>query len=284
MIPRLGRLFLLTIPVLLLFAVPRGAFAESAPLRMGLLPTVPTLSLLRLYDPLRQFLQKELGRPIELYTAPDFKSYLNDISQSEFDIIIAAPHFGVVAYDRGYVPLVRYQLELRPLIIVPKGSDLKTPSQLRGKRVLTADRLAALSVVAEAWLKADFGLRADVDYLLEEAGNHATAIRAVAIGEADAAFSGLSPLQQVPVEFRERVDSIPSRLSVPHQFTMAHPRLGAETILALRGALARFAASDAGRKFFKTSGFLGVASLGTADIERARPYADLVLHRLGRGP
>ncbi|CAA7627894.1 ABC-type phosphate/phosphonate transport system, periplasmic component [Candidatus Terasakiella magnetica] len=253
-----------------------AAALEPAPIRVGLLPTIAPLSLLRLYDPLRIHLQKQLGRPVELYSAPNFRAYLQDIEVGTFDVVISAPHFGVVALDGGYVPLARYKLDLSPLIIVPKGSQIKRVRQLAGKRVLTADRLSALSVVAEHWLMSDAAMRAGRDYSLIEASNHATAIRAVAMGDAEAAFSGLSPLQQVPAEIRAKVDSIPCPLVVPHQFTMAHPRLGAGTVEKLRAALAGFADTEEGRAFFKASGFLGFVPLEIAEIESIRPYAQIV--------
>jgi len=119
-------------------------------------------------------------------------------------------------------------------------------------------------------------MEAGRDYTLVDASNHATAIRAVAIGDADAAISGRSPLQQVPEDIRDKVDAIPCRLSVPHQFTMAHRRLGPETIGAIRAALGRFEGSERGRAFFKAGGFLGLVPLEADDIERARPYAEVV--------
>jgi phosphonate transport system substrate-binding protein len=270
---------LLWLALSLVALVPRlaeAAPAAAAPIRVGLLPTIATLTLLKLYDPLRQHLQQSLGRPVELYTATSFEAFLGDIKAGEFDVIVTAPHFGVVAYDIGYVPLFRYKLELRPLMIVPVGSNVREPGQLRGKRILTADRLTALSVVAETWLHHDFQMRAGKDYALIEASNHATAIRAVAIGEADAAISSLSVLRQVPEDIRAKVENFPCGLSVPHQFTMAHARLSPRTVEALRAALADFEATELGKGFFKAGGFQGLVPLEAGDIERARPYADVL--------
>ncbi|EME67642.1 ABC-type phosphate/phosphonate transport system, periplasmic component [Paramagnetospirillum caucaseum] len=266
---------------LLAAAAPRAG-AETAPppvsgpIRLGLLPSIATLSLLRLYDPLRHHLEEALGRPVELYTAANFHSHLEAIRDGDFDLLLTAPHFGVLAYDRGYVPLFRYNQELTPLVVVPKGSAVREPGQLRGRRVVTADRLAALSVVAEAWLKIDFGLRADVDYRLEEVASHATSVRAVAIGDADAAISSPSVLQQLPEELRDRVVPFTSRLRMPHQMYLVHPRLGEETIRAVRQALGGVGETERGRAFFKSGGFKGLVPVEIADIEQARPYADLV--------
>lgn len=279
MIPGLVRLIAVVFVVILAATPPAGARAgevSARPIRVGLLPTIATHSLLKLYDPLRQHLQQALGRPVELYTSGSFHTYLDDIAADEFDVLVAAPHFGVIAADRGYVPLSRYKLELTPLIIVPKESTLREATQLRGRRVLTADRLSALSVVAETWLFVDYGLRAGVDYDLHEVASHSTAIRAVAIGDADAAISSPSVLQQVPEELRDRVISFPSRLRMPHQIILAHPRLGADTVRTIRAALGDFENTERGRAFFAAGGFKGLVPVTASDMEQARPYANMV--------
>lgn len=286
MVPRLYRFFAGLLLLSLVVMMPRQAEAgpgSPGPIRVGLLPTNATLTLLKLYDPLRRHLQQAMGRPVELYTASSFEAFLDDIRAGEFDVIITAPHFGVVAYDIGYAPLFRYKLELRPLMIVPVGSNVREPGQLRGKRILTANRLTALSVVAETWLRKDFQMMAGKDYALIEASNHSTAIRAVAIGEADAAISSHSVLRQVPEDIRAKVEHFPCDLSVPHQFTMAHARLNPGTVEALRAALADFEASELGKDFFKAGGFQGLVPLEAGEIERARPYADVLDSRLRSG-
>jgi len=270
----------LLVGLVLLAGPVRAEVLDNRPLRIGLLPTNAPLSLLRLYDPLRSYLQSRLDRPVELYTAANFRRSYEDVKSGEFDLLVTAPHFGVVAVDLGYLPLVRYKAELRPLIVVPKGSSLNEGEQLRGKKVLTANRLTALSVVTETWLESRYGMRAGRDYQLVDASGHGTAIRTVGMGDADAAISSRSALAQVPEEIRNRVDSFEASIAVPHQFTLVHPRLGAQRIDALRAALAAFPDSEEGRRFFAASGFQGYAPLTPLDIEAARPYADKVVRMI----
>ena len=281
----MGRLGgVISVLTLLLSPVAVAAAEGLRPLRVGLLPTIATLSLLRLYDPLRQHLRERLGRPVELYTSANFRSYYDDVVNQDFDILVAAPHFGVMAVDLGYIPLVRYKPELRPIIIVPKGSPITQGGQLAGRQVLTADRLAALSVVAEHWMELDFGLSAGRGYVLREASNHSTAIRAVAMGDADAAFGSRTTLQQVPPEIRDKVEAFDCRLSMPHQFTLVHPSLGPDVVETLRQALLEFPATEAGKAFFAAGGFQTYVPLTAAAVEAARPYADLVSKNIGSAP
>lgn len=288
MIVQLARLVAMIIGLALLaplWSVPLWAgTAEATPLRVGLLPTNATLSLLRLYDPWRRYLERVLERPVQLYTSRNFRSSLDDVRAQDFDLLVTASNFGVIAQDLGYVPLTRYRLELRPLIVTPKGSPIHSAADLAGKKLLSASRLAALSVVAQRWLEVDYHLVAGRDYQLVEAASQGNALRAVALGDGDAAITGVSPLQQAPPEIRAKLDSFPSRLITPHQFTMAHPRLGAETIQRLRSALLNFPLSPEGKVFFAASGFEGNEPLSQADMDAARPYADLVKQLTARRP
>lgn len=262
----------------------RAEGLDATPLRVSLLPTYPTLRLLRLYDPLRRYLSSRLDRPVELYTARDFPASLADVRRGSFDLLITAPHFGVIAVENGYVPLVRYKVELRPLIVVPKGSSLRTLPQLRGKTLLTANRLAAMSVVTESWLDSQYGLKAGRDYRLKEASNHGTAIRSVGMGDADACIASASALIQVPEDVRNRVEFFPLDRAVPHQFTLAHPRLGNRTIARLRQALLDFGGTAEGRAFFASGGFEGYIPLTEKDIADAKPYADKIATMTGETP
>lgn len=248
---------------------------DPHPIRLGLQPTNATLSLLTLYHPLRLHLQRALGQPVELYTSRTFHLFLDQVTAEEFDILVAAPHFGVIALDHGYLPLLRYQRELRPLILVGKTSPIRSGADLKGRRVLTADRLTAVSVVAERWLEQEFALTAGRDYELVEASNHLTAIRAVALGDAEAAITTQPAFTQAPADIVAKVVPLPCPLTIPGQFFLAHSRLGTETIARIAEALRDFAASGDGRALF-AKGYDGFAPISPADIAAARPYATLL--------
>lgn len=264
--------------IFIAFLVGGDCRAEDGPLRLGLMPTNAVLNVLTLYHPLSKHLEKQLGRPVEMSVARTFRAYHDEILAEDSDIVVPAPHFGVIALDHGYVPLFRYQPDLQSLIVLKKGSPITSAAQLKGKRVLTADRMTAVSVIAERWLDLDFGLRVDRDYTLEEAANHTAAIRAVALGVADAAITTPPALLQVPADIRDSVDVLQSRLVLPQMFLMAHRRLGSDTIERIRAALAGFPDTEEGKAFF-AKGYVGFVPLSPSDVEAARPYADMISRR-----
>lgn len=269
--------------IFLMFFAAAPSMADERPLRLGLMPTSAVLNVLSLYHPLSKHLERALGRPVEMSVARSFRAYHDELTAEECDVVVPAPHFGVIALDHGYVPLFRYKPDLQSLIVLNRNSGVTAPEQLKGKRVLTADRLTAVSVIAERWLELDFGLRVDQDYTLEEAANHTAAIRAVALGIADAAITTPPALLQVPAEIRDSVAVLQSRLVLPQMFLMAHRRLGPDAIARIRAALDGFAGTEDGKAFF-AKGYGGLAPLERADVEQARPYAELVARRIRAAP
>ncbi len=249
--------------------------AETArPLRLGILPFNSTLALIKTHQPLRQHLEKSLGRSVEIYTAPDYAAFHRDSVAGAFDLLITGPHFGVMLVERGWQPLFHYQATLRPVFVVPARSGVNAPARLKGKRIGLSNRLSVSSIVGLKWL-ADQGLRAGTDFQVVEKATHGAAIAAVAVGDLDAALTTYTPLRQVPADVREKVAEWPTTVDVPHLMTLAHERLGPVVIERVRQALRGFAGTPEGQAFFRDTGYQGYQPVDATDIQALRPYVPL---------
>lgn len=273
---------LLFVSILLGLVSVRAAMAvEQQPLRVGIMPFNSALALLRTHQPLREHLQRSLRRQVELYTSSDYFTYLNEALDQRFDILIAGPHFGVMAVDKGYVPLYRYRAVLQPILVVRADSPINTVADLRGKRIGLSSRLSISSIGGARWLQ-EQGLQMGRDYPISERATHGAAIAAVAVGDLDAALTTHTPLNQVPADVRARVRILPSEIQVPHLMTLAHKRLGQDEIGRIRTALRSFSdQSQEGRAFFAETGYLGYEPVAEADIKAMRPYVDLTRKMMG---
>lgn len=277
------RLFCLLLATLFLgLGIQRVAVAaEALPLRVGIMPFNSALALLRTHQPLREHLQRSLKRPVELYTSSDYFTYLNEALEQRFDVLIAGPHFGVMAVDKGYVPLFRYRAMLQPLLVVRNDSPIAHVADLRGKRIGMSSRLSISSIGGVRWLQ-DQGLRLGRDYPIFERATHGAAIAAVAVGDLDVALTTHTPLNQVPADVRAQVRILPTEIQVPHLMTLAHGRLGKSEIERIRAALLAFSEdSEEGRRFFTETGYLGYEPVTGQDIQTMRPYVDLTRRMMG---
>lgn len=254
--------------------------AQPPPLRLGIMPFNSTLALIKTHQPLRQHLEASLGRPVEIFTAPDYAAFHRESLAGGFDLLITGPHFGVMCIDQGYTPLFHYKASLRPIFVVRPESGIKEAARLRGKRIGLSNRLSVSSIVGLKWM-ADQGLIAGKDFEVLEKTTHGAAIAAVAVGDLDAALTTHTPLKQVPADIRARVVELPTTVQMPHLMTLAHARLGPRAIEQVREALRSFPGTAEGRAFFQDTGYQGYDPVEPADLKALQPFVPIVKQMMG---
>lgn len=243
-----------------------AAWAQERPLRIVLLPFTNTLTLMEMYQPLREHLQHATGRQVHLFSAADFTNHFQDIRRHDYDLAITGPHFGAWAIGHGAQPLVRYKPMLKPVLVVRAQDGITEPAQMKGKIVALSNRLSVSSIIGESWL-AKQGLQAGRDYRLVVSPTHTTAIMAVAMGEADGAITTHTPIQQAPADVRAAIRVIEATDGVPHLFTIASPAMPPEQAALLKAAILGFADTEPGKTFLGKTGYQGYVDISTDDLE-----------------
>lgn len=257
---------------ILVFTTPINA-ADNASNRveMGVFPYLSTRALLDLYEPVRMYLQVELNRPTKLFTAPNFKAYVDRTQIGEYDVVLTPPHLARLAQrEAGYIPLAIFTRELRGVVVVAKHSPYQTLAELKGKRIAMPNKLALVTIIGAQLLR-DNGLSNENGTLLREVGSHSNAVLAVQRNESEAAITEMSALQQMPEELRNSVRIIGQTQRLPHVTFLAHPRLGHAGAEQVRNALLKFPLSAEGRAFLKASGFEGLRGVEEADLKIVDP-------------
>lgn len=267
------------VALLCLLACSRAAFAEAAPLRLGIMPFNSTLALLKTHQPLIAHLERSLGRRVVVHSAADYFTHINQLLAGDYDLAITGPHFGAMAAERGMRLLFRYTAELRLLVVVRNNAAIERASDLRGRRLALPSRLSVASLGGVRWL-AENGLQPGRDFRMIEYSSHGAAVAAVAAGEADAAITAHTPLRQVPEDILAQTRVLASNVSVPHVMTLAHERLGAAEIDRIRGALAAFPATAAGQAFFRDTAYRGYVEVSAADLAELRPFVALTVNMM----
>lgn len=250
--------------VLALLLAPWGGLlaAEGPPLIFGLFPNLSPRTLVTIYQPMRDFLESELGQPVELVTAANFTAFTQRMLAKEYDLIVAAPHLARLAQtDAGYALLAHYRQPLQAYLVVSDQSDIKELKALSGKRVAMPDKLAIVTALGADML-AKSGLQA-ADYRLIEAKSHNNAALSVVNGQADAAAIGSVPYAQLAKEVRRHLRVVARSQPIPSQYFAASDRLPGQQRERIAQALFKFAGTAGGKKFLNEFAMLG--------IDEARP-------------
>ena len=252
-------------------SLPLGARATTLPLTIGLYPNLSSQRLFRLYQTLGNYLQQQLARPVQLYTAKSPRAFVEATRHGDFDIVLTPPHLAWLAeHEANYQPLATYAGTIQGVLIVAASSGLHSPAELRGHNIAIPDPLAFTTILGTIYLQ-QAGLRRDMDYHFLNRGTHNNAALAVINNEAPAAIVNILFFNQLSEKLRDKLRIIGATSAVKSFFFMANPRLLATTIHAVRDALLGFASTPRGRIFLDHSHFgriLPANSHSLSEMER----------------
>ncbi len=272
----LARTWLRVFAVMSILLLPAPLHANPPPLIFGVFPNLSAKLLIETYRPVADALQKQLGRPVEIYSAPDFKTFVARTREGEYDILLTAPHLAWLAQrDVGYRPLLKYAEPVRGLLIVKDDSPIQGIEQLRGNTLVAADPLAVVVMAMVTRIRSR-GLNPGVDFSIQYAHTHSNAAIRVFNGAAAVAIIGSQPYRQLPPEVKAHLRVIAETPPLSSQMFLTHPRLSDAEALAVRRALEAFAESPGGRAFMEHCGFGGLAELDGRELREFRSYAEQV--------
>ncbi len=261
----------LLLAVALLAGARAGVADEARPMRIAVVPYLTPGVLLKLFEPIRSHLEKELKRPVELYTAPDIRTHVKRIIKPEFDAVITAAHMGRLAQlEAGYVPVAGFESPLRGIVTVHKDSAIRDVRDLRGKTVAVNDRLVLVSIVTLQDLQRAGLKPGDLNIVSSITQN--SSLLSVARGDVDAAITAIFTLNQIPEAQRQDIRTIYTTDRLPNVMFLASYRLTAGERERMQQALTGFGKTPAGEQFFATSGYNGIVPLSDAYMKTIDIY------------
>lgn len=255
----------------------------AEPLRVGLLPTLSTRTLIGNYQPVREYLERELQHPVVLLTAPDFRAFHRDTEAGIFDLAVTAPHLARLAQLEGRMqPLATYRQTNRAVVFMAKARPVKSVAELRGRTLAVFDPLALVVLQALDWLDQQ-GLQAGRDFRLLDTPSHNSVAYSVQAGESLLGVTAPAGMRQWPEGMRAELQVFAELPAVPALIWTAHPRLGAETE-RIRAALLRLPETAEGRQFFANTGYQGLREITAEELRALDPHAREVARLLRARP
>jgi phosphonate transport system substrate-binding protein len=243
----LGRLVLACVLLLTSSAAP-----AQPPLQLGLFPYLPTTTLLATYEPLRQHLSVQLGRPVEASTAPNFLEFARRCLAGEYDLAVIGSGLGrYIEKEAAYLPLAVSRRDMQSLLAVHRESNITGIAELKHARIATIDPYTFMTQLGRALLRQG-GLDPDRDIRFEFVSTPFNATESVLLGETQAAFISTAALARLPADKRAQLrilaksPAIPGIVIYARQGAMLPP---AENLTALLVAFGDD--SEPGRRFVK---------------------------------
>lgn len=252
--------------------LPSTASRAEDTLRVGIVPHTSARVVLEMYQPLRERLETELGRKVEIQTAPDFSSFVRRALDREYDIAITTGHQArLLEQDAGYLPLVTYAAEFRAVVVVADNAPIAHPEDLTGKIVIGLSPTSLVTQWGRHWV--------DNHHIADVQTRYVSAADSVAqlllTDEAAAGFMSTANVQGLAPDVRARL-----RL-----FAKSEPLLGrvymlngalAEQRPAILAALKAFAVSAAGKSYFDSTALSGYRPVTPQDLAVMDPFAQEV--------
>lgn len=251
-------------------------------LRAGLIPYLSPGALIKTWSPFVTRLEHYLQQPIMMKSAPNFPTFIQRASAGRYDLLMVAPHIGILAKRRAHYRIaVGFGNPAVGEVLVRADSPYRQLESLRGLELSAPANTTLVSIMGEALLQQQ-GLDPQRDVRMHYTGSHNNAILALQSGKVDAAIviSGLYARMAatLPVKLRSLAVTAP----VLPAIILTHPALSQAEHQRIQQALLATAKDPMLGEYFLQQGF-GVPRLLTpAEIQAFDPLVDLLLARENR--
>lgn len=257
-------------------ALASPAKSSREPLRFGVFPYLPPLTIDKVLGPIIHGLSHKLERPIHLRTKTDFDTFRSALTAGSYDFALGHPFLCAEAIDvEHYQPVVRSIDPLEMLFLAPDGSEIQNLDDLKSRTLALPPRPSAVSLLAQWCLQASAVWPGDVEQ--RYFSSKMAILRAVASGDADACCLPSFALKQAEANLTHNLLPfhrfvLPTGLGI-----VAHPFLDDADIDDLIHAFAELDDTVGGREALRMAGFSGFTRMRTKDLSMARSIASNVI-------
>lgn len=194
----------------------------SPPLRIGVIPYLPTDEMTVEFAPITEYLQKKLGRKIYLTVAADYKSLAKLLDHAKIHLaVFSHGSYELLGKDKDWEvicrPMQRGQVYSRGSIVVKSDSGISSIDGLKGKGFAYVDRYSGTGFVFANKIFEEAGLSPLDDFSgVSFTLSHEASIRGLLEGkyEGTAVYDGaplfLSELEAGVLRVLAKTDPIPT--------------------------------------------------------------------------
>jgi phosphonate transport system substrate-binding protein len=187
-----------------------AADANPDALKVALLPDENASELIKRNQPLKEYLERELGKEIQLIVTTDYSSMIEAMRFGRIDLAYFGPLSYVLARSKADIePLAAMVSDGKPtyrsVVIANVNANVNSLGDIKAKKVAFGDRASTSSHLIPKTMMAEAGLVHDRDYQQHFVGTHDAVAVNVANGNAE--VGGLSEVIWKTLLERKLVDA-----------------------------------------------------------------------------
>ncbi len=259
------------------------ANAPESTFSLGVLPNVNARLILTNYQPMREYLQRELNRTTHIATAPDFRQFHEATQRGDYQMVVTAPNLGRLAQvDAKWEPLAIYEPKIPALLVALASNTAAHPKQLQGKAVAMANPQSLVALMGVKWLE-DQGLKLGKDFKTLITANDDSLGTVLNTGEAPLAIMSMGEFNAKPEALRKSLRIVTEITKLPGFLVMANPTLPNADKQRLKQLVLAFPQTDDGKKFFTLAGFNNIREVGEAELKQLDAVMDATRKGLAGG-
>ena len=257
--------------------VPLASFAteetESA-LEIGILPNISARILLTQYEPMRRYLERVLGRKVQISTAQNWETFHKRTLEKQYDVVITAVHLGRLAeIDAGYRPLLIYKPYIKGLIAYANKAPITSIAAIRNQTIVLSNPKSLVTIKGLEWL-AENDLRVGRDFKTIDTPTDDSVGSVIVRGDAIAAMLSGGEYKAIPENIKSQISLLTSFGEVPGFLVMTSPKFTKSKSDEFKRQMVTFAEkSDEGKQFFAATGFTDITEIPPGILESMDAYA-----------
>ncbi len=242
---------------------PQPVAAQPAAFQVGVVPNVSARVIVTTYQPMRTYLERELGQPVEIVTAPDFRTFYQRHLSGDYDLVITPANLGMAAERAGQpLAIAVYEPGIPALLVMAQARPVSDLAELRGKTLALSNPTSLVALRTLGWL-GEQGIRPGQDVTLVHARNDDSLGQLLMSGEAPLALMSGGEFRAIREDLRARLQVFREVMRVPGFFVL--PGKGSVDRARLGQLLTAFPPTAEGQEFVRLSGFQGIRPVTEAD-------------------
>ncbi len=266
----MGKMFIALVLFTLLFTA-HGS-ASTGNFIIGVAPHTSARVIVEMYQPLRQYMEKALGVPVEIVTAPDFDSFARHGLAQDYDIAITTGHQArLLQVDAKYTPLLTYKADFKAVALVAAAGPITSAAQLKGKPVLGLSPTSLVTLWGLHWLKENKINSTTVKFVSASD----SVAQLILSGEAAAGFTSQANYQKLTPEVRNQLRILAeSKPMAGRVYVLNKRRAGDQKKIA--DLLWAFAATTEAKSYFDNNKLGGYRPLRNGELKEMDSFANEV--------